>query len=52
MITAMLAAQRLGATGARVLNYANSGDVTGDRGQVVGYMAAALFAPAKQGDKE
>ncbi len=50
MITAMLAAQRLGATGAKVLNYANSGDVMGDRGQVVGYMAAALFAPAKQGD--
>jgi AmmeMemoRadiSam system protein B len=44
MVAAMLAAQKLGATGAKVLNYANSGDVTGDRGHVVGYMAAAVFA--------
>ncbi len=52
MITAMLAAQRLGATGAKVLNYANSGDVMGDRGQVVGYMAAAVFAPEKRVTKD
>ncbi len=43
MVTAMLAAQELGATGAKVLKYANSGDVIGDRGQVVGYMAAAMY---------
>lgn len=43
MVAAMLAAQKLGAIGAKVLNYANSGDVTGDRGQVVGYMAAAIY---------
>jgi len=40
----MLAAKRLGATRSRVLNYANSGDVTGERSRVVGYMAAALWA--------
>jgi AmmeMemoRadiSam system protein B len=43
VITVMLTARSLGADRARVLHYANSGDVTGDRSQVVGYMAAALF---------
>ncbi len=44
MVTAMLVARKLGATAGKVLNYANSGDVTGDRSRVVGYMAAALVA--------
>ncbi len=44
MVATMLAARRLGATKSRVLNSANSGDVTGDRSRVVGYMAAALWA--------
>jgi len=43
MIAVMLAAKQLGASKARVLCYANSGDVTGDRSGVVGYMAAAFF---------
>ena len=43
VIAVMLATQELGAKRARVLCYANSGDVTGDHSQVVGYMAAALF---------
>ena len=47
VITVMLAAQKLGANQARVLRYANSGDVTGNRAQVVGYMAAALFRSQK-----
>lgn len=38
----MIASRRLGADGAEVLKYANSGDVTGDRGSVVGY-ASAVF---------
>ncbi len=42
MIAAMIAAERLGATHANVLKYANSGDVTGDRRRVVGYGAVAL----------
>ena len=41
-ITAMLAARELGANRSVILNYANSGDVTGDRRQVVGYLSAAL----------
>ena len=42
VVAVMLAARALGATTARVLNYATSGDVTGDYGSVVGYMAAAI----------
>jgi MEMO1 family protein len=45
----LLAAHRLGATRSRVLDYANSGDVTGDRSRVVGYMAAALWADTSGG---
>jgi hypothetical protein len=43
MVTVMKTAKLLSANQAKVLNYANSGDVTGDRSGVVGYMAAALF---------
>jgi AmmeMemoRadiSam system protein B/AmmeMemoRadiSam system protein A len=42
IITIMMAAQAMGATEAVKLAYANSGDVTGDRSRVVGYLAAAL----------
>lgn len=43
MATIMLAAQELGANKAKVLHYANSGDVTGDTRGVVGYLAAAIL---------
>lgn len=42
IVAAMIAAERLGANRARLLKYANSGDVTGDRSRVVGYSAFAL----------
>jgi MEMO1 family protein len=38
----MLTAKRLGARDAVVLDYADSGDVSGDKSKVVGYMAAAI----------
>jgi AmmeMemoRadiSam system protein B len=41
-IAAMMAARELGASGARVLKYAHSGDISGDRSAVVGYLAAAI----------
>ena len=41
-IAVMRAAQMLGARDAVVLHYADSGDVSGDKSAVVGYMAAAL----------
>ena len=43
LITTMLLAQKLGANQSALLNYANSGDVSGDKTQVVGYMSAALY---------
>jgi hypothetical protein len=43
MITAMLTARKLGAGAGRVLKYANSGDVSGDRSGVVGYVSAVFF---------
>ena len=43
IVTVMKTARLLSADQAIVLNYANSGDVTGDRSGVVGYMAAAIF---------
>jgi MEMO1 family protein len=42
MVAVMRAARQLGATGATVLQYADSGDVSGDKTSVVGYMAAAI----------
>lgn len=52
MISAMLIARRLGANKSRVLEYANSGDVTGDHSGVVGYMAAAFWTePGKTGQR-
>jgi AmmeMemoRadiSam system protein B/AmmeMemoRadiSam system protein A len=51
IVTAMLVARLEGANYARVLHYADSGDVTGDHGRVVGYMAAALgVSREKQAD--
>jgi AmmeMemoRadiSam system protein A len=44
MVTAMIAAEKLGATQAKLLKYANSGDIPhGDRSRVVGYSAFALY---------
>ncbi len=51
MVTAMLTARKLGATRSKVLHYANSGDVTGDRTRVVGYMAAALVSDRSDGQE-
>jgi hypothetical protein len=42
VVVAMIAARALGATKCAVLKYANSGDVTGDRSSVVGYLSAAM----------
>ena len=48
IVTVMMAAERLGATEARILKYANSGDVpAGDKNRVVGYSAFAFFKSQK-----
>jgi len=41
-VAVMRAAHALGARDSIVLNYADSGDVSGDKTKVVGYMAAAF----------
>jgi AmmeMemoRadiSam system protein B/AmmeMemoRadiSam system protein A len=43
MISIMLAAKALGANKGKALKYLNSGDVTGDRGRVVGYGAGVFY---------
>ena len=49
-VSVMRAAKLLGATDARVLKYGDSGDVSGDKHAVVGYLAAAMgrFVPMGQ----
>jgi AmmeMemoRadiSam system protein B/AmmeMemoRadiSam system protein A len=47
IVAAMIATERLGATEARLLTYANTGNVTGDRGRVVGYGAVALLKSSR-----
>jgi hypothetical protein len=42
-VAVMHAAKKLGANKSEVLYYCNSGDVTGDRSGVVGYLSAILF---------
>jgi predicted class III extradiol MEMO1 family dioxygenase len=43
IVAVLHAAKRLGARRARVLKYGDSGDVSGDKSSVVGYMAAAIW---------
>jgi AmmeMemoRadiSam system protein B len=43
MVSVLRAAAALGAGHAQVLRYADSGDVSGDKTAVVGYMAAAIW---------
>jgi AmmeMemoRadiSam system protein B len=42
MVSVLHAARLLGASSSRVLRYADSGDVSGDKSAVVGYLAAAI----------
>lgn len=46
IVTVMIAAQHMGGSAPRLLKYANSGDVTGDKNRVVGY-AALVIAKGK-----
>jgi len=46
IVAAMIAAERMGANQAKVIKYANSGDVTGDHSSVVGY-SADVFVKAQ-----
>jgi AmmeMemoRadiSam system protein B len=50
-VTVMLAAKALGADKTQILTYANSGDVTGERSRVVGYLSAALIRSSDTGPR-
>lgn len=43
MVVTMMVSQKLGANGVKLLKYANSGDVTGDKKRVVGYASAVFY---------
>lgn len=43
IVAVLHAARHLGATESHVLRYADSGDVSGDKSRVVGYLAAAIW---------
>lgn len=43
MVSVLSAASQLGCTRSQVLHYGDSGDVSGDKSAVVGYMAAAIW---------
>ena len=43
IISMMMATKRLGANFSKVLHYSNSGDVTGDHSEVVGYLSAVVW---------
>jgi len=51
MVAVMLAARSLGADKAIIYNQRTSGDITGDRSQVVGYLAAGIYATKIQNYK-
>jgi AmmeMemoRadiSam system protein B/AmmeMemoRadiSam system protein A len=44
----MIASKKLGADSMEVLKYANSGDITGQKNRVVGYLSAAFYKSAIQ----
>jgi MEMO1 family protein len=46
IVAVLHAARRLGATAGGVLKYADSGDVSGDKSSVVGYVSAAFAEPS------
>lgn len=49
VITTLMTSQKLGADEIEILQYANSGDVTGDKSsEVVGYFAAAIYRKTGQ----
>jgi len=43
IVTVMKASRQLGANSSHILHYCNSGDVSGEKDAVVGYVSAALF---------
>lgn len=51
MLTALLAIRELGANAVKMLDAANSGDVTEDKARVVGYVSMAFFKRPKEEER-
>jgi len=51
VISAMIAAKKMGANKAVILKYQNSGDTSGEKRSVVGYLSAAMFSEGIEGEK-
>jgi AmmeMemoRadiSam system protein B/AmmeMemoRadiSam system protein A len=49
--TALLTCKKIGADSISILQYANSGDITGDRSRVVGYVSAAIYKESQEEDR-
>jgi AmmeMemoRadiSam system protein A len=45
----MLACDKMGVSGVKILKYANSGDTAGDKSRVVGYVSAAMYKAENSG---
>jgi AmmeMemoRadiSam system protein B len=43
VVAAMMISAAMGADSSKIIKYANSGDVSGDRSAVVGYLSAAFY---------
>jgi hypothetical protein len=52
IVAGMIAAERLGASHAQILKYANSGDTAGDKARVVGYGAVAITPATSEAGKK
>ncbi|MBM3254676.1 MAG: AmmeMemoRadiSam system protein B, partial [Candidatus Omnitrophica bacterium] len=52
VLTLMIASRTLGAGDLKILKYANSGDVTGDRLKVVGYASGIITRGIQKGDEQ
>jgi hypothetical protein len=42
LFVGMMLSKKMGATAAKIIHYANSGDISGDKSRVVGYISAAF----------
>lgn len=45
MIVTMMVSEKIGASSSKVLKYANSGDTSGDKSRVVGYVSGVFYKP-------
>jgi AmmeMemoRadiSam system protein B/AmmeMemoRadiSam system protein A len=48
IIAAMIASEKLGAGGVEITGYGDSGDVTGDHSNVVGYLSAVIYKAGEE----